>query len=46
MIPKPQTSTPGTEIQGKVKNYKVEIVIRNSDGTVKEKRVETVSKVV
>jgi hypothetical protein len=46
MTQKPQTSTPGTEIQGKVKDYKVEIVIRNSDGTVKEKRVETVSKVV
>jgi hypothetical protein len=37
---------PGVEVQGKVRNYKVEIVIKNADGTVKEKRVETVSKAV
>ena len=40
------TVAPGTEVRGQVKNYKVEIVIRNSDGTVKEKRIETVSKAV
>ena len=44
MTQKPQTSTPGTEIQGKVKNYNVEVVIRKADGTVKEKRIETISK--
>ena len=41
-----QTVASGAEVQGKVRNYKVEVVIRNADGTVKEKRVETVSKVV
>jgi hypothetical protein len=43
----PKTTTvPWAEVRGQVKNYKVEIVIRNADGTVKEKRVETVSKAV
>jgi len=41
-----QTIAPGTEVRGQVRNYKVELVIRNADGTVKEKRVETVSKAV
>ncbi len=40
------TIAPGTEVRGQVRNYKIELVIRNADGTVKEKRVETVSKAV
>jgi hypothetical protein len=44
MTPNPANTNPVAEIQGKVRNYKVEIVIKNADGTVKEKRVETVSK--
>jgi hypothetical protein len=40
------TVVPGAEVRGQVRNYKVEIVIKNADGTVKEKRVETVSKAV
>lgn len=48
MTPNAETPTvaPGAEVRGKVRNYRVEVVVKNADGTVKEKRVETVSKVV